>query len=161
MNIQIDIEKILGFIMLHRYDLFVRLAELTDAELRMYLVYVALAPFKSGQNRKAGIVDVTYKQLLAGPLRTWSGGSISRTMQTLIEKGFLGRVENSRLIRVNHYPLYQAKVKEMKLILSLMKPGVPLTEQDVLLAKQNMVCGLNVDRKNLAQKLTIPPSGVP
>ena len=158
---QININEILGFIMLYRQDLFVRLAELNDSELRMYLVYVALAPFKNGPHRKAGVVDATYDAILAGPLKTWSPRKMSETMTSLRAKGFLSKIDNGRLIMVNHYPLYNAKVKEMKLILSLVKPGIPLTEQDISQAKQNMACGLGVDRKNLAQKLTIPHSGVP
>lgn len=146
--------------MLYREDLFVRLAELTDAEQRLYFVYIALAPFEDGPDRKAGVVDVTYEQLLAVPLKTWSKGKISRTLTPLIEKGFLSKV-GKRLIKVNHYPLYKAKMKEMKLIFLIMKPGIPLTEQDVLLAKQKPLMELKQASKDLAQKFTIPKIDVP
>jgi hypothetical protein len=140
--------------MLYREDLFVRLAELNDAEQRLYVVYIALAPFKDTLDRKAGVVDVTYKQLLAQPLKTWSKGKISRTLARLIKKGFLSKIDK-RLILVNHYPLYKAKMKEMKLIFLIMKPGIPLTEQDVLLAKQKPLMELKQASKDLAQKFTI------
>lgn len=146
--------------MLHRYDLYVRLAELDDAELRMYLSYVALAPFKDGVDRQAGIVDVTFDALLKTTLKTWSKPKASRVRKSLIGKGWLN-IRDKRLVVVNHYPLYKAKVKDMKLIIQLMKPGTLLTEQDISQMKQNMIRGLTVDRQNLAKKFTIPPSNVP
>ncbi|MFA6295247.1 MAG: hypothetical protein WC666_02360 [Candidatus Paceibacterota bacterium] len=152
----IDFEKILGFITLFRYDLFVRMAELEDAEMRMYLCYAALAPFKDGASREVGVVDITFDELLAGPLKTWSKSSASRTRASLIRKGWL-TLRGKRLIVVNHYPLYKAKMKDMKRIILQVKPGVALTDKSIAQAEQNTLCGLNVDKQKLLEKLTKPP----
>ena len=151
----INFEKILGFITLFRYDLFVRMAGLNDAEVRMYLCYAGLAPFKDSVDREVGVVDITFDQLLAGPLMTWSSSSASRTRASLIDKGWL--TLRGRLIVVNHYPLYKAKMKDMKRILQQVKPGVALTDESIAQAEQNAQSGLAVDRQKLLEKLTKPP----
>ena len=108
----INFEKILGFITLFRYDLFVRMADLNDAEVRMYLCYAGLAPFKDSAEREVGVVDITFDQLLAGPL-----------------KGFISRVSVSFGCKVfvkGNDILHEAKLELLHIL------SMPLTPQKLL-----------------------------
>ena len=154
-------QKSKGFFIVHKEDVLVRMALLNDAQFRLHFVNVAQADFKDGPDRKAGTINATFSQMLAGPLQTWSKSKLSRVRKYLIEKaGYLVKIGKHKVM-IAHYPLYRAKVKDAELILSLIEPRVLLTEQDVSKLKQQRTTEVNQGRANLAKKFTIPPSSVP
>ncbi len=105
--------------------------ELTDAELRLYLLYRRLVDWDVRHRETFGTVKISIASLRALhlPSKNWSIGKVSETKNQLIKKGFLERVPGFR-IRVNNFWLYQANVRQTEKAFRLIEKGVQITESN-------------------------------
>lgn len=122
--------KMRGCIKLYRWEVN-REKGLTDAELRLYLLYRRLADWDSRHKETFGTVSVSIKTLRENylPAKNWSMGKVSGVTKGLIQKGFLRRASYTRLA-VDKFDVFQATVQQAEKMFQLIEKGFQITEQN-------------------------------
>lgn len=144
-----------GCIKLFRWEVD-REKQLTDAELRLYLLFRRLVDWDR-RHEHFGTVKISIRELHSQYLNFvgWSVTKISVATNSLIKKGFLKRLEH-RYICVENFRVFHAKVWVAEQLFALMEQGVQPTEQDVLQAEQTDPNDIYRRRQELAQKFKVP-----
>ena len=144
-----------GCIKLFRWEL-TREGQLTDAELRLYLLFRRLVDWDK-RHEHFGAVKISIRELHSQHLNFtgWSVTKISVTLNSLIKKGFLKR-STDRYIHVENFRIFHAKVPVAERMFLLLEQGVQPTEQDVLQAERTDPNDIYRRRRELAQKFKIP-----
>lgn len=105
---------------------------LTDPEFRLYLLYRRLVDWDQRHKETFGTVKISIKAIKAQylPEKNWSVGKISEATNQLIGKGFLKRVQGSR-IAVENFWLFQERVQRTERAFQLIEKGVQVTEANI------------------------------
>lgn len=111
--------------------------QLTDPELRLYLLYRRLVDWDHRHKETFGTVKISIKSLKAQylPEKNWSVGKISEATNQLIAKGFLSRVSGSR-IAVQNFWLFQERVQRAEHAFQLIEKGVQVDETNLRALEQ-------------------------
>jgi len=133
-----------SWIKLYRQELTVRLKSLNDQEFRLLIHYASLAGWDV-RHPNFGTFRKTVRDLKDEQLPSWGIGKISRITNSLIEKGFLSRLKNSRIC-VKYYWLYRSSQPTAEQAYQAIEQNIPISEQGVLKSQQteldNMRSGL-------------------
>lgn len=95
-----------SWIRLYRQELTVRLKNLNDQEFRLMIHLASLTDWDI-RHPNFGTLRKTVRDIKDEQLPSWGIGKISRITNNLIEKGFLSRLESSRIC-VKYYWLYRS-----------------------------------------------------
>jgi len=143
-----------GFIRLYRKELTVRLKNLTDRELRLFLVFATLAGWDHRNKRTYGIVRKSYREIKAENLSKWSIGKISEVSRKLIGRGFIERIKPAH-IRVNYYWLFRANIDKAEQGYQLVEQGIQPTEQNIREYEQGRNENLKAEKENIVKNMRI------
>jgi len=120
---------------------------LSDAEVRLYYVYLRLVDWDSKHIYTFGSTSITIRQLKSAYLPDWSVGKISYTRSSLIQKTWLEKRPEHR-VGVRCYPVYRSKsVQLAEHAIQLMRQSVQAPELPVQSAEIGSPEGRELLRK--------------
>lgn len=125
--------------------------DLSDAEVRLYHVYLRIVDWDSKHTHTFGSSPVTIRQLQSEYLPNWSTGKISYTRQSLIKRGWLEKKPEKR-IGVCYYMIYRSKsVKAAEHTIQLIRQGVQTPEQPVQPTEKGSPDGRELLRRKMEE----------
>lgn len=144
-----------GYIRLHRFIALEYKKKLTDAEYRLLDVYACTVYWdrKKYPELFGKVIGLTIELIRKDHLPDWSVGSICRTTNSLIRKGFLTRLkEPKQCIRVENFWMYQASVPQAERGFQLIEQGIQPSEQNIQLAEQKQQDELQNRKAEIIEK---------
>lgn len=126
---------------------------LSDAEVRLYYIYLRLVDWDSKHTHTFGSTAITIRQLKSVYLPDWSVGKISYVRRSLIQKRWLEKCPDKR-IGVREYRIYRSKsVQVAEQYVQLIRRGVQLPEQSVQSSEKGSPDGRELLRRKKEELL--------